>query len=757
MSWNPPRPLSLTTVRALLLALCATAVLSACGDALDSAGDTISTGAGGNGSIGGNGTASSSGGTQASYTVGGTVMGLSGSGLVLANNAGNNLAITGNGGFTFTNTAASGAGYNVTIQSQPVSPSQVCTVMNGVGTVGTVNVASVVVSCTTNVYNISGNVTGLAGSGLVVQTNGSNNVPVTTSGSYTFATLASGTNYAVTVMTQPSNPAQTCTVANDTGTVTNANVTNVAITCATNTYAISGTVTGLTGAGLTVQTNGAHTVGVAGSGTYTFATLPSGSTYAVTVLAQPGNPSQTCTVSNGTGPVVSADVTNVMITCTTNLYSIGGTVSGLNGTALTLQDNGGDNLTVTANGNFTFATKIPSNMTYAVTVGAQPTNPAQLCRVTNGSGTVTTGNVTTVTVVCRNTGTLLFATNPYDNGGGGSIAAFTINALSGALTAAPGSPYASVQVAPYSLVLDPGGEYLYVANSGSASVSTYTYAATGALTPDVVASTGNGTNRPFGLAIDPAGPWLYVGSDQNPNGTLEAYALDAGVLTPAFGVLAASTYPSGNIPYTVAVDPVNSLLYAANFDDGSIAGYSIKGGGLLLADAGSPFAPAQFAASIGFGGPYGIAIYPTGGIMYVTDSQTGTVTEFTYGPDGVITAGPSYAVGALPEGVTIDPTGSFLYVSNSGDGTVSAFTVNVDGTLTEVIGSPFVSTMTGIPSGTPTQVQVDPSGQYAYVANGADGTVTVFRINLLTGALIQVGAKVPTILSTDGPSSIAIE
>jgi 6-phosphogluconolactonase (cycloisomerase 2 family) len=757
MSWNVRQPLSFTTLRALVVALWATAALVACGNSLDSAGDTISTGAGGNGSIGGNGTTSSSGGTQTSYTVGGNVMGLSGSGLVLANDAGNNLAISGNGGFAFSNTAASGAGYNVTIQSQPVSPTQVCTVMNGVGTVGTVNVASVVVSCTTNVYNIGGSVTGLVGGGLVLQTNGSNNVSVATSGNYIFSTLASGTNYAVTVMTQPSNPAQTCTVANDTGTVTNANVTNVAIACTTNTYAISGSVTGLTGAGLTVQTNGANPVGIAGAGTYTFASLPSGSTYAVTVMAQPGNPSQTCTVGNGTGPVVSADVTNVTITCTTNLYSIGGVVSGLDGTALMLQDNGGDNLTVTANGNFTFATKIPSNMTYVVTVGAQPTNPAQLCRVTNGSGTVTTANVTTVTVRCRNTGSLLFVTNPFDNGGDGSVAAFTINPLSGALTAVVGSPYTPAEVAPYSLVLDPGGQYLYVANSASASVSTYGVAASGALTLDVsVASTGNGTNRPFGLAIDPAGPYLYVGSDQNPNGTLEAYTINAGVLTPVTGLLAGSTYPSGNIPYTVAVDPVNSLLYAANYYDGSMVGYSIGGGGLLTGAPGSPFAPTQFAASIGIGGPYGIAIYPTGGIMYVTDSQAGTVTEFTYGANGMITAGPSYAVGAAPDGVAIDPTGSFLYVSNSGDGTVSAFTVNADGTLTEVTGA-FVSTTTGIPSYTPTQVQVDPSGQYAYVTNGDDGTVTVFRINLVTGALTQVGAKVPTIISSGGPSAIAIE
>jgi len=42
--------------------------------------------------------------------------------------------------------------------------------MSDVGTVGTVNVASVVVSCTTNFYTVGGSVAGLAGAGLVVST-----------------------------------------------------------------------------------------------------------------------------------------------------------------------------------------------------------------------------------------------------------------------------------------------------------------------------------------------------------------------------------------------------------------------------------------------------------------------------------------------------------------------------------------------------------------------------------------------------------
>ena len=54
------------------------------------------------------------------------------------------------------------------------------------------------------------------------------------------------------------------------------------------------------------------------------------------------------------------------VTCTTNTYTIGGTISGLVGTGLVLQDNGGDNLAITSNGNFTFATPVASGGAYAV-------------------------------------------------------------------------------------------------------------------------------------------------------------------------------------------------------------------------------------------------------------------------------------------------------------------------------------------------------------------------------------------------------
>jgi galactose oxidase-like protein len=347
--------------------------------------------------------------SSTTYTIGGTVSGLPADamgfrGLELQNNGADTLVISGNGSFTFATLVASGGAYAVTVLSQPHNPvTSTCVVTNGSGTAGA-NVTSVQVACTTNAYTIGGTVSGLSGSGLVLQDNAGDNLPVGANGSFTFATsIASGGAYSVTVLTQPTNPAQTCVVASGSGTATKANVTNVQVACATvsTTYTIGGTVSGLSGSGLVLQDNGGDNLPVSANGSFTFATpIASGANYNVTVLTQPSNPVQTCGVTNGSG-AATANVTSILVACstTTTTYTIGGTLSGLNGTDVVLQDNGGNNLTVTANGSFTFSTPIASGSAYSVTVLTQPSNPTQTCTVTDGSGTAN-ANVTSVQVAC---------------------------------------------------------------------------------------------------------------------------------------------------------------------------------------------------------------------------------------------------------------------------------------------------------------------------------------------------------------------
>src|SRR5215470_10217982 len=60
-------------------------------------------------------------------------------------------------------------------------------------------------------------------------------------------------------------------------------------------------------------------------------------------------------------------------------HTVGGSVSGLLGSGLVLQNKGGDNLAIRGNGPFTFATTIEGQ--YIVTVLVQPMGPAQTCTI----------------------------------------------------------------------------------------------------------------------------------------------------------------------------------------------------------------------------------------------------------------------------------------------------------------------------------------------------------------------------------------
>ena len=81
----------------------------------------------------------------ATYSVGGTVSGLTGTGLVLGNNGAGNLVVAANATtFAFAAPVNAGSAYNVTVLTQPAG--QTCSVQNGSGT-ASANVGNVAVSC----------------------------------------------------------------------------------------------------------------------------------------------------------------------------------------------------------------------------------------------------------------------------------------------------------------------------------------------------------------------------------------------------------------------------------------------------------------------------------------------------------------------------------------------------------------------------------------------------------------------------------
>ena len=173
-------------------------------------------------------------------------------------------------------------------------------------------------------------------------------------------------------------------------------------------HTIGGTVEGLSinsGSGVDLLDNGANPKTMRVNGAFTLPqVLATGATYNVTVGMQ--SVGLACVVTNGSGTVGTTNVTNVLVDCSVG-NEIGGGISNLGpGQSIVLLDNGGDALTLdnrnatnSFTGPFHFKTLLAKGQTYDVTVGRQPVG--QICTVTNNTGTVGIGNVTSVDVRCN--------------------------------------------------------------------------------------------------------------------------------------------------------------------------------------------------------------------------------------------------------------------------------------------------------------------------------------------------------------------
>ncbi|MBV8210404.1 MAG: hypothetical protein JO133_10120 [Burkholderiaceae bacterium] len=334
--------------------------------------------------------------TYTSYTLSGTISGLSASGLVLADDTSTVAVPSGATSFTFNGVLTSGAPYSVSIQQRPSSLP--CSVANGSGTAGAANVTNVVVTCSSTSYMIGGTITGLTASGLVLA-NGSDtlNVAAGTSNFTMPQNVAAGGAYAVTVQTQPTG--ESCTVTNGTGTAT-ATVNNIAVSCSATGYLLSGKINGLTVGGLVLANNNSATIGPFSANTPSFSfgpVLTAGSNYSVTVQTTPTG--LTCNVAYGSGTAGAADVTNVVVTCSSEAYKLGGSITGLTASGLVLENNSADPISVLVNAtNFQFDQLVAYSSQYSVSVATQPTGLS--CGVSNGTGSMPANNVSSVTVTC---------------------------------------------------------------------------------------------------------------------------------------------------------------------------------------------------------------------------------------------------------------------------------------------------------------------------------------------------------------------
>lgn len=345
-----------------------------------------------------------------------------------------------------------------------------------------------------------------------------------------------------------------------------------------------------------------------------------------------------------------------------------------------------------------------------------------LFRVDRETGALTpvgaTANPTSPSFVVFNAaGTRAYTTNATDKvdaGSSGTVSAYAVDRISGALTRL--NTVASGGVGPTHASLHPAGRHLFVANYAGGSVAVLPVLADGRLGPASDVQKHAGTVGPKRAASAPPGSFAVSGHD----------------------------FPHAHM---IQPDPAGRFVVAADLglDQLRISKFDPAAGRLLLEAA------ATVALPLG-DGPRHFAFHPNTRWFYSLQEEGSTVALFDYDA-GLGRLAWRQTVSSLPagfagsnftSGILVSPDGRFVYAANRLHDTIAWLAIGPDGTLTWR-GEEWTR------GDYPRSFNFDPSGRFLYVCNQRADAVTVFRVNARTGALEFTGHYA----AVGNPSSIA--
>jgi 6-phosphogluconolactonase len=317
--------------------------------------------------------------------------------------------------------------------------------------------------------------------------------------------------------------------------------------------------------------------------------------------------------------------------------------------------------------------------------------------------------------------------------------------------------------APAAIAITPALDAMFIANSGSNDISSYTTNSDGSLT--AVSGTTKAGITPMGLAIDPLGKFLFVANQGSSN--VSAFTIGTGgALTAVPGspfttIPVGLSYPNGTLPVGVAVSGSGKFLYVANQLANFVSVFSINSTSGALTALGVPFYPTGDS-------PSGLGISPNGGFLYVMNAAatSNNVSAFAIcdivvtscvnptSPDGTLTqvAGSPFAAGLGPVAIAFDLNFNFAYVVDKRSNTISQYSWGPgDGALTPLSPATISTGLTPVAMAIRTgatgtnigNVTTNPT-DYAYVANNGAGSISIYTLTTSTGLLNVLGMPVLT-------------
>jgi 6-phosphogluconolactonase len=270
--------------------------------------------------------------------------------------------------------------------------------------------------------------------------------------------------------------------------------------------------------------------------------------------------------------------------------------------------------------------------------------------------------------------------------------------------------------------------------------------ATGALSaPELAAATPS----PSYLAVHPSQRFLYAANEVGKfegqdSGSVTAFAIDR-----ASGTLKQLNQQAskGGGPAHLIVDRDGRNVLVANYGGGSVAVLPIGSDGTLrpasgfVQHTGSSVDPKRQAAPHA----HSVNVDPQGRFAYVADLGLDKVLTYRFDAKAgsLAAAEPPFTTlpgAAGPRHFAFHPKGQFAYLINEMNLTVTAFAVDTaHGALKEL------QTISTLPAGEKPQegystadVQVHPSGRFLYGSNRGHNTIVVFAIDEKTGKLTLV-------------------
>jgi 6-phosphogluconolactonase len=352
-----------------------------------------------------------------------------------------------------------------------------------------------------------------------------------------------------------------------------------------------------------------------------------------------------------------------------------------------------------------------------------------------------------------------FSKNGGGGGGGTTVGSYTYVGTqsgvlvgysvssTGALATLSGSPNQFATAGVNSLAVRPNNTVLYAGVAGigvyglgiNSSTGATTLINTNALVQDVA---------PSALTVDPSGQFLLVAGLANGVAAVGEFAINSdGTLSEVGGSPVSITFVAGtdttNLAVTnIAVAPNSSYVFVTLGQLG-VAPLPFNSSGSLSANTQiiGPKAPNNIPNQ-----DLGLAVNPSSSALFIGETNVG-VRVFTIGSSFTEISGSPFKAGSQPRSITFDGTGDYLYVANGSDGTISGYSVLASGTLTALTGSPFSAVGSG-----PFALALDQSKKFLLSANlGGSPDMQLFSFDATT-----VGKPDPGATATNASAADAI-